>query len=945
MLVKKHLLLIIGSTLVLISNQISHAGTWRSYYVSTTGSDNNKGTRASPFATLEKARDEVSTIKDSATDTIRVFLQEGTYRLTKPFALGPEFSGSTVAPVVYCGVTQGKTVLDGGTVISGWTVHDSAKNIYKTLVPTNVLFRQLYTNGFPQIRARNPDRDEKAGFGPYYKNTGENGKTRFIVQTSDIPVVSSWEGIEFVLNPVWYHLVLRIQSAVASGATTTLSFKSPEQEYYYNKETDFYTNDAYYYLENAIEFVNSPGEWYLDQTRGTIYYCIPSSTDINDLVITRPVVEHCVTITGTADNPVRNICFENIEFSTTMWNKPSFRGATLTQGAQDIDPDAPSLGTGVVQFDYADNITIRNSVIRNAGANGIVLGRGVVNCTISGNQVFDIMANGIVIDNIKKITRLASDECKNILISNNYIRDIGTRYSNGMGIISSFASNLTIEHNEIYNVPYMGMQIGNQTNGVDAKFGNNKLRYNEVSFAMQCHVDGGGIYTLGLQPGTLIYQNYVHDMSRSPWIRTNYPFVGLYCDNFSSSIVWQDNVVKNVETVSTQQTNATNIQWISNTTGNVAVESAAGLLDAYKYLKDSVDRKFNILYTSSSLKTEAENMALYYYTIESNPAFSNGKGIKAPVGKNVKAQYLYTGKGGVYNVVVGYGAENDGNPPYTLYVNSNKIGQWTASTAAGSLETATQTFSFISINKNDIITIESKQTASSHARLDYVELKPIPTSFTSSALKTEAENMALDLYTIEENALYSNNKGLKAPVGATAKAQFVYTGEDGDFSVNIGYGAEYDGNAPYTLYLNSNKVATWTAVNSIANTAFEIAVQLFNLLTIRKNDIITIEGTQTAASHARLDYIELTPIPTNAYNPKPTGPKVSINQIGNKVLRVQSNVNCLVMVYDLAGRVIYSGKIKKSISNIRLNVAGLKVVRITDARDNSLIMGRSFIVN
>jgi len=87
------------------------------FYVAPDGNDDNAGTKAKPFATLERARDAVRAAREAGAEVAvaTVWLRSGNYFLSETFRLDDRDSGMTFRaaageePVVY-----------GGTRITGW---------------------------------------------------------------------------------------------------------------------------------------------------------------------------------------------------------------------------------------------------------------------------------------------------------------------------------------------------------------------------------------------------------------------------------------------------------------------------------------------------------------------------------------------------------------------------------------------------------------------------------------------------------------------------------------------------------------------------------------------------------------------------------------------------------------------------------------------------------
>ncbi|MFA6546461.1 MAG: hypothetical protein WCS99_18740, partial [Limisphaerales bacterium] len=93
------------------------------FYVATCGSDANPGTTTKPFATIQRARDEIRRMKRNRglpNSGVVVEVLGGRYELAKPVELTAEDSGTAEAPVVYR-ARRGEAVhISGGRVVTGW---------------------------------------------------------------------------------------------------------------------------------------------------------------------------------------------------------------------------------------------------------------------------------------------------------------------------------------------------------------------------------------------------------------------------------------------------------------------------------------------------------------------------------------------------------------------------------------------------------------------------------------------------------------------------------------------------------------------------------------------------------------------------------------------------------------------------------------------------------
>lgn len=137
------------------------------FYISPGGDDNGTGTRESPFKTLSQARDAVRQVNRTMTNDIVVYLRGGEYQMTGVVDFGTQDSGFNGHRVIYKAFEDETPILTGGIYLTGWTLHDPEKNIYRADAPKE-RFRQLYTNGKPGIRARTTNRESSTTFGPYW---------------------------------------------------------------------------------------------------------------------------------------------------------------------------------------------------------------------------------------------------------------------------------------------------------------------------------------------------------------------------------------------------------------------------------------------------------------------------------------------------------------------------------------------------------------------------------------------------------------------------------------------------------------------------------------------------------------------------------------------------------------------------------------------------------
>ncbi len=601
------------------------------FYVSTTGSDSGSGTKDDPFLTLEKARDTVRSKNRDMTGDIVIHVGEGVFELDDTFELTAEDSGSNGFSVIYNGAGRDKTHISGGVGITGWTLHDAENNIYAADVPDGLDFRQLYVDGKRAVRARSGKIGEYRTriLGAERIRNGQvlpelltvnsadsraqaDDGTVFI-STKDGTFDSSWKNqtdIELHIFAAWTVNILRIKSAEADGDQYRIKIADEEAELIFNRQhpnIDGYsymnTRRFIYYVENAYELIDEDNEWYFDRAEGKLYYKAPKGVDPNGKQITAPRLENIVRVKGTLDDPVHDVQFTDISFEYSNWLKPTEEGFVDAQAMQyvtrtvfsanDTAVGRPAAG---ILLTGAQNVVFDNDKIANMGATGIDLFWGTDHCTVSNCEISDISGNGVSVGRFTQdedvddhVPYNPSDKreiCTDDMIVNNVITRVGVDYESGIGIAAGYPKNILIANNTVSYAPYTGISIGFGWTKSPNAMGGNRILRNEIHHVTTMLCDAGGIYTLSEQPGSMMRQNYIHDIALSRW--ADYSTWGIYLDEGTGGYLVTENIVEKAYDVNLHATGENKV-WgnFVNTNAEVTGERAdeikalAGVTDSF----------------------------------------------------------------------------------------------------------------------------------------------------------------------------------------------------------------------------------------------------------------------------------------------------------------------------------------------------------------------------
>jgi hypothetical protein len=556
-------------------------------------------------------------------EPIHIILQDGIYRLNEPLHFSPSAN-----PIIIEASPGQHPVLSGGAPIINWRPPGKkiaglpvaaqgkiwtadAPKIHGQVIP----FRQLWVDGRKAIRARTPNGDDMNRFVAW-------DKTNQIatVSLASLGGIKTPAQVEMTVDQVWEIAVLRVQSIRIQETNALLTFKNPEARIEFQHPWPPVILTAKYhapfFLANAIQFLDSPGEWFEDLAAGKIYYWPRDGEDMTQVNVSAPVLETLVQIEGAPDQAVTNVQFKGITFAHTTWLRPSEQGHVPLQAgmymldARKLSPKgtryAPKLDNvawvgrppAAVSLKNAANIGFADCTFEHLAAAGLDFESGTHDDRVQGCRFRDIGGNGIQLGKYSDtnvevhIPWNPSDEreiCVRETISDNVFTDCGNEDWGCVGIGVGYARKVTIEHNEVFNLPYTGISVGwgwtKSTNALRDNF----IFANHIHHIGQRLGDLGGIYTLSSQPGTVVAENVISDIAPSPFVPDPQHWFYLYLDEGSSFITVRDNWCPAEKFL--KNANGPGNTWTNNGPQvSAEIKTAAGLEPAYQHLL-APDRK------------------------------------------------------------------------------------------------------------------------------------------------------------------------------------------------------------------------------------------------------------------------------------------------------------------------------------------------------------------
>jgi hypothetical protein len=519
-------------------------------------------------------------------------------------------------------------------------------------------------------------------------------RTGFQFYDGDIKEWPDWKDAEILTMHSW-----------ESSWQSILRIDEVRDDVYFNSPCRYpvgtFNPHMRYRIENIIEALDMPGEWYLNGKTGELHYLSKEGEVPDEMDIHAPVVSYFIKIQGDdKTGKVKHIRFENLTFKYSKshfgiydiapnWPEEIKKGIPEFQdnpkpGYTDSQ-SAPRCGEAVL-IEGGENIFFERCRILHVGSYALKIGKQSREVTFNGGEMGDMGGGGVLIGFPVRLVEEAgipySDAPAFNVISNNVIHDAGLVHPASVGVWIAQSHDNKIIHNEISNISYSGVSIG-WTWGPEKNYTkNNLIEGNYIHHVAQQLGDAAGIYCLGNCEGMVYKENYLDQIKKGDGVHGVVDAMGF--DEHSKNVVIERNVVgaTSGKVVSFNQNGPKDHTWIDNnfdlSVERPVVESKEGM-DTEKL---TVFANFKVVSTFVNLQGHKEHR-----WIVSKNGNSNSDGFYGMVveGKTVSG-YLNIGGGKENLSIITSGnvliddkinsaaITYDGNV-FALYVNGNKAGE------------------------------------------------------------------------------------------------------------------------------------------------------------------------------------------------------------------------------------------------------------------------------
>ena len=492
-------------------------------YVATNGNDAWSGTldapnvagNDGPFATVERARDEIRKLKKGGpllAGGVNVLVRAGSYCLAKPLELTAEDSGTANAPVTYSAFPGEEVRIVGGNAVTNFVpVTDAAilsrldegargKVMQADLKALGITDFGAPNGGgmevFFQDKAMTVARWPNDGFvkivdlagGEEVDVRGTKGD-KIGKWTYDGDRPKRWTGE----NEAWVHGYWfwdwsdqRHKIKAIDAEKRTIEVEPPYHGYGYRK-------GQWYYAFNILAELDTPGEWYVDRVTGILYFWPPAPLSDGKVVVS--VIPTLVAMKDASYVTFRKMTFEAARATAV----------TISGGEKDC---------------------VAGCVLRNCGASAVSIS-GPKPHSVVGCDIYGMGGGGISLMGGDRTTLTAAGHDAD----NNHIHDYGRwnrMYQAGISIngVGNRAS-----HNLIHDAPHIGIVFGGN---------DHVMELNEIHSVCYESNDAGAIYAGRdwTMRGNVIRNNYMHHVNGFE----GRGCVGVYLDDMFASAAIEGNV-------------------------------------------------------------------------------------------------------------------------------------------------------------------------------------------------------------------------------------------------------------------------------------------------------------------------------------------------------------------------------------------------------------------
>lgn len=505
------------------------------------GNDSHDGTPENPLRTLEGAKEKLKSM-NTDTETVTVWFREGTYSISETV----EFNETDRQNVLYRSYPDEKVEFSGAEEIFDWK--ETTINGVKAFVSEVEIngeddyFHSLFKGN---KRLSRPQYPKEGVFTIAEPKTDEAVASEwdpeyfthylsFYAHKDQILDFANPTDVEVKIMHYWCDEHLPVHSV--DSETGRIETTKPSS-------MTVRVDDNFVY-ENVKEALLLPGEWYLDRAEKKLYYIPENGDTVENTVLYAGKTEQLLSFGN-----INNIAFQGIDFINTDFDQVDGTHFPASLFGEDhplyknieyggVHPQAAFETPAAINVVASSGIDFTDCRFENISYTAVKFDKGANNCNVTSCRFNEIGGNAVFIHGDFVIPATT----ENINIRDCHISYYGRIFNNAIGVLLTHAANCDIANNEIHDGWYTGVSVGWNWGYADHPTNNIKISNNLIyNIGNGWLSDMGGIYTLGVQPDTVISGNVIYNVGCDDG-KYGYGGWGIYLDEGSSEILVENNL-------------------------------------------------------------------------------------------------------------------------------------------------------------------------------------------------------------------------------------------------------------------------------------------------------------------------------------------------------------------------------------------------------------------
>lgn len=538
----------------------------REFFVSPNGTDHDGSSRETqPWATVEHARDFIRdrnlNSKGMRCDII-VNIRAGDYMVDETIDFTNADSGNNGNSVIYRSYDgPGEARFLGAEPVDGWAPYD--ENIYRAEVDVEQPFYTLYEGDRRATTARTPNRRSDEEWAPYLVSgpaPADRTATQSQIWFEDGEWDEDWD-LSQAQAVIWSGGKWAWFTDTVPIDTVNWNKNQVHLEYWTRYHTSNDERGSRYFLQDSLDFLDEPGEYYLDREEGQLYYW-PRNASIDDATVWAPTVRTIFDITGNSPaDRAHDLAFDGLALAYTDfvewyrygWISKGDSGVEREYPTYDRQVELPRNRYGAITMTNTENIDLKDLHISNTGFTAVFMLFANSNITISGSLFEHLGQDAIKVEGPYPGD---GDQSSHNTFTNNYIHHVGEVVpGDASGVELQNSGHTEISHSVIEHSPRyaVSMRTRPEVANEDNYTNNNMLEYLRIAHVGKDSGDTGAIYAYGthndephLPPSEVMNQITIEDVNADPSMEDGPPH-GVHMDFGGCSYLFSNIEVTNVQ--------------------------------------------------------------------------------------------------------------------------------------------------------------------------------------------------------------------------------------------------------------------------------------------------------------------------------------------------------------------------------------------------------------